>query len=84
MARRKTSSARRSSAPAKKSRAKTSRKSSGSTAKKRATVKRANASTGGSVKLVLEHAGSSAVARPDGIAGAFDLSSTPKKGRARL
>lgn len=59
-----------------------SRKPSGYSAKKRATVKRATRSAGGTVKLVIEHAKDSAVARPDGLAGAFQV--TPKAGRARF
>lgn len=59
-----------------------SRKPSGYSAKKRATVKRATRASGGTVKLVIEHAAGSAVARPDGLAGAFQV--TPKAGRARL
>lgn len=55
---------------------------SSSASKKRGRVKAATRASGGTVKLVIEHAAGSPVARPDGLAGAFQVPS--KAGRARL
>ena len=56
------------------------RTSRAASSKKRARVKAGNRA--GTVKLVIEHARDSQVARPDGLAGAFQMAA--KAGRARL